>query len=322
MKETMRQLAESYFEGTIQKAQEAELLTFIMSNEDHKALFDEWERAWAAEHEVDLDTQTAWTALSRKLNATDADMVAPVVPLHRWRAFAAAVAAVLLLAGSTWLGMRLSQPAESFYTCAAPVGSQSQLTLPDGSKVWLNAGSALRYSTLFNNKHRVVELHGEGYFEVTKHEGAEFTVKTNDYDVVVKGTKFNVSAYDDDQLVTTSLMEGRVEVGHQDSRLVMRPGETVTYNRQSGRLEKHRSTRETRAWVSGGVDYDGIMLDDLARVLSRRYGVSVHVVSPQLGKVKFSISLRNKEDINEVLAALNRITPIRVTRKGKDIYLE
>ncbi len=108
----------------------------------------------------------------------------------------------------------------SFNTMRTPKRGQYQLILPDGSRVWLNSSSSLKYPTAFNSKIREVELTGEGYFEITENKEKPFVVKANKIDVKVLGTAFNVNAYEDEPELATTLVQGSVRVPTQIIQLL------------------------------------------------------------------------------------------------------
>lgn len=315
----MKQLAIRYFEGQISREEENVLFDFVQQSEENRVLFHSWEAEWSDQHEVDAETEQAWQFLASRIIGED---VKPVKVVNLWRNIVAVAAVALLIVGTaltTWY--ITSNAPESYYAITAPQGSRSRLVLPDGSRVWLNAGSTLRYSTQFSQKNRKVELNGEGYFEVAKHHGAEFVVKTCGYDVVVKGTHFDVSAYKDDEYITTTLMEGSVMINRGEDHLLMKPGEMVKLDVNTGELIKSTFSDNTNAWMQNMADYEEITLNDFAKILSRQYAVDIHIQSAVLRQAKFSISLRNKETIDEVLDALNRVMDMKVHRVGKDIYI-
>ena len=317
-KET-KQLAICYFEGKISREEENVLLDFVEQSEENRVLFHSWEAEWSDHHEVDTETEQAWQFLASRIVGED---VKPAKTINLWHRIAAVAAVVLLIAGTaltTW--HFASNASENYYAVTAPQGSRSRLILPDGSMVWLNAGSTLRYSTQFSQKNRKVELNGEGYFEVAKHDGAEFIVKTCGYDVVVKGTHFDVSAYKDDQYITTTLMQGSVMINRGEDHLLMKPGEMVKLDTNTGELIKSKFSDHTNAWMQNMADYEEITLNDFAKILSREYAVDIHIQSAALRQTKFSISLRNKETIDEVLDALKRVMNMKEHRDGKDIYI-
>jgi transmembrane sensor len=315
-----KQLAICYFEGKISREEEKTLFDFIEQSEENLVLFRSWETEWREHHEVDAETEKAWQSLESRMMMGMDEKPAKIINL--WRRIAAIAAVVLLIVGTAVVTRYVTSNApESYYAVTAPQGNKSQLVLPDGSKVWLNAGSTLRYSTQFSQTNRRVELEGEGYFEVTKHDGAEFIVRTGGYDVVVKGTHFDVSAYKGDQYITTALMQGSVMINRGEDHLLMKPGDIVKLDTSTGELIKSTFSTSTNAWMQNVTDYDEITLNDFAKVLSRQYAVDIHIQSATLRQTKFSITLRNQETIDEVLDALKRVMNMKVRRDGKDIYI-
>lgn len=159
-------------------------------------------------------------------------------------------------------------------------------------------------------------------FEVTKKAGATFIVQTHGYDVVVKGTKFDVSAYDDDPFISTTLLEGSVELNYKGSPIRMSPGESMRLNVETGKFIRTQvNASQSKAWAENRIEFDHITLKELVAKLSRQYDVNIRLESEAVGDKTFRISLRNRETIGEVMTALQEIIPITVERKGKDIYI-
>lgn len=314
-----RQLTLRYLAGVITRDEERQLFAFIEEDESHKALFRNWEKQWMQSSRLVPSANSAWETLEPKLQ----DEAESRPNLHIWRKVAAAAAVVLLLFGTSLATWHVAtQRPEQFYALTAPMGSTSRLTLPDGSVVWLNAGSTLRYSTNFSVDNRNVELRGEGYFEVAKHDGNDFTVKTTGYDVTVKGTKFDVSAYDDDPVVSTSLMQGKVMISQGETVMEMKPGETVTLDKATGCLTKTVTSATPNAWTMNSTDFNEIRLGDFAKILSRKYGVEIHITSQKVRDIRLAMTLQNRETIEDVLQSLKIVTGTRIVRDGKQIYIK
>ena len=157
------------------------------------------------------------------------------------------------------------------------LGGKSKVLLADGSLVWLNSGSTLKYSTDFNEEERIVTLSGEGYFEVSKKNNMPFTVRTQGYDVVVKGTKFNVSAYEGDPFISTTLIEGKVTVNYKNESIDMNPGEEMKI-KSTGELQ-HTSVNvsQSNAWMDNQLVSDNITFQNLMAKLSRRFNVEIEI---------------------------------------------
>ncbi|WP_455592541.1 FecR family protein [Bacteroides sp.] len=320
----IHKLAIQYFEGKISREDETALFHYIERDESHRNIFRGWEQEWIATNESDLNTVNEWNSLQRKMRAQEA--IIPMIPVKQglWRKIAAVAAIVILTAGSTlgvWKTVDALQP-ETCFTFEAPYGEKSKMILADGTVVWLNSGSTLKYSNKFNTANRKVELNGEGYFEVTRQEGATFVVQTRGYDVVVKGTKFNISAYPDDSFISTTLLEGAVELDYKGQQIKMKPGELLRLDIESGRFTRSFvNAIQSRAWAENRIEFDNITLKELVARLSRQYDVNIRLDSEEVGEKRFRISLRNRETIGEVMTALQKIIHITVERRGKDIYI-
>lgn len=317
MKKDYKALAERYFDGKITPEEETILAEYLRQGDEARAAFRKWHQEWAARPHFDMPTERAWQRFAVwMMDHQPKDRRSP------WYRVAVAAAVVTVLVCSALAAWYVyAQPAERYYAVTAPMGSKTSLSLPDGSQVWLNAGSTLRYSTRFDDRNRRVSLDGEAYFSVTKHDGARFVVSTRGYDVEVRGTKFDVSAYKDDPYITTNLIEGAVLISRDDDQLSMKPGEMVRLDTRTGELTKSRSTADARAWVQNMAEYGDITLGELSRLLSRRYAVHISIASERLSRMRFSISLRNMETIDDVFGALQRITAMKVRREGKNIYV-
>lgn len=185
-----------------------------------------------------------------------------------------------------------------FNTMSTPRGGQYRLTLPDGSEVWLNAASSIRYPTNFVGKERRVEITGEAYFEVTKNELMPFkVVMNNQEEVEVLGTHFNVNAYTGEEPVKTTLLEGSIKLTHRDETILLKPGQ------QSAFTEKGFSITEPDigkviAWKTGFFDFDNTSLAAIMRQISRWYNVDI-VYEGQLttaafgGRISRNLTLSN-----------------------------
>lgn len=324
--EIMQELAFAYFAGKISKADEKKLFEFIQKEEQNYQQFKDWERAWMLSEKEDLRTAREWESLQCRIRTHEA--VNPMISksgsdLWRW---AIAIAAMfVLIVGGTWVVLNTTtfMNKAQYIVFEAPYGEKSKMTFPDGTVVWLNAGSSLKYSNKYNTDDRVVELEGEGYFEVAKKKKIPFVVHTRGYDVVVKGTKFNVTAYPEDSNITTTLMEGAVELLKEKQHIAMKPGESVTLNVVSGKFTLTKVNPDvSKAWSENRIEYDNISLRELAAKLSRQYDVKIHLLTEEVGDKRFRISLRNQETIGEVMSALKEIIPIQVERKNMDIYIK
>jgi ferric-dicitrate binding protein FerR (iron transport regulator) len=164
-----------------------------------------------------------------------------------------------------------------YNTLSTPRGGQFRLILPDGSKVWLNAASSIRYPTAFTGKDRLVEVSGEAYFEVEKDAQQPFVVALpQDNRIEVLGTSFNVNAYTDEPVMQTTLLEGAVRVSNISGSAVLSPGQqAVVAGNSNIRVIQARNPAQAVAWKDGLFNFEGASLDDVMRQLARWYDISV-----------------------------------------------
>jgi ferric-dicitrate binding protein FerR (iron transport regulator) len=188
----------------------------------------------------------------------------------------------------------------TFNEISTPKGRQFQLILPDGTKVWLNAASSLKYPTQFNGKERRVEITGEAYFEVAKNAAVPFYVNINHSTTVkVLGTHFNINAYSDEPTIKTTLLEGRVEVTKEKSQVILKPGEQAICSGNSRFTIDHSpDIDKTMAWKNGVFNFNDATLQEVMHQLERWYDIEVQYETgiPNLvfvGKMGRDLSLNN-----------------------------
>jgi ferric-dicitrate binding protein FerR (iron transport regulator) len=158
----------------------------------------------------------------------------------------------------------------AYNVMSTPMGGQYQLTLPDGSNVWLNAGSSITYPTAFRGHTRKVKITGEVYFEVAKDKNKTFCVTAGDQEIEVLGTHFNINAYSDEDHIKTSLLEGAVKV----NKVLLHPGQAFT----KGKIEPTNVDQDV-AWKNGVFNFNNQSLAQVMRQLARWY--DLEIVYPQ-----------------------------------------
>jgi transmembrane sensor len=164
----------------------------------------------------------------------------------------------------------------NYNVLTVPRGAQYKLILPDGTKVWLNAASKLKYPTAFVGKERVVELEGQGYFEIARNEAQPFKVKVNDIAVQVLGTNFDIMAYGDEGSVKTTLLDGAVNIVHREKQQLLKPGQQAVVDNTTNQLSVHQADMDmVMAWRTGFFELDGTDLPTILRQLSRWYDVEI-----------------------------------------------
>ena len=223
----------------------------------------------------------------------------------------AAVVAIIIAVGciSYWQGEVNVKDTFADISVEAPLGSKTKLYLPDGTLVWLNAGSRMTYSQGFGVDNRKVELEGEGYFEVKRNEKIPFFAKTKDLQLQVLGTKFNFRDYPEDHEVVVSLLEGKVGLNNllrEEKEAVLSPDERAVLNKANGLLTVESVTASNASqWTDGYLFFDEELLPDIAKELERSYNVKIHIANDSLKTFRFYGNfVRREQNIQEVLEAL------------------
>lgn len=163
-----------------------------------------------------------------------------------------------------------------YNTLSVPRGGQFNIVLPDGSHVWLNSASTLRFPTAFTGKQRMVELQGQGYFEVKKDVAHPFIVKVNTTEVQVLGTRFDIMAYADEKSLNTTLLEGAVRMKQGVIQQQLVPGQQAVLDYASGRMSvRPVDVDEVVAWKTGFFEFDNATITAIMRQLSRWYDIEV-----------------------------------------------
>jgi len=208
-----------------------------------------------------------------------------------------------------------------YNTLSTPRGGQYQLLLPDGSKVWLNASSSIRFPTAFIGNERDVQLTGEAYFEIAKNKEKPFHVYVGGMQVEVLGTHFNVNEYDDEGAIKTSLLEGSVKI--KDGKLsgMLKPGQQGVLKKNENHIEiKNADMNEVVAWKNGLFEFNGADIESIMRQIGRWYDVEIEYA----GKVpdrRFEGKISRDAQLSDVLRILE-LSNIKFRMQQKKIIVE
>ncbi|WP_164121834.1 FecR family protein [Sphingobacterium sp. xlx-130] len=200
-----------------------------------------------------------------------------------------------------------AQQKEQILTLSTPRGGQYQITLPDGTKVWLNAATTIKYPSRFTQQERRVELDGEAYFEVAKKEKQMFVVSSHEQEIKVLGTHFNVSAYREDQLVKTTLLEGSVRVrnNYTNQSIKLSPGQQTILQKVNENFEVCKIDPLTALeWKNGFFSFNQADIRTVMRHFERWYDVDVIYKDVNL-KTTFSGKIHRSGKIEKVYALLD-----------------
>jgi ferric-dicitrate binding protein FerR (iron transport regulator) len=238
------------------------------------------------------------------------------------------IAAVLLI--GLILGFYISSlnfnSETEYYLAHSPVGSISELALPDGSVIFLNADTRIKYSIDGKSNFREVFLEGEAWFEVAKNKKKPFIVHTNALDVKVTGTRFNVKAYNNENEVAATVENGSIVIQSSNDynigeELTLKPGEQLVLNKETKEaVVKQVNTKWFTSWKNNKLIFINMELKDLVVLLERKYGVDIEVKREEIMKLHFDGTIKD-ESIIEILEIMKKTLPIDFKIEGQKIEI-
>jgi transmembrane sensor len=224
-------------------------------------------------------------------------------------------------------GKLLTENDDAFYnTISTPRGGQYQVTLADGTMVWLNAASSIRFPVLFTGTQRKVEITGEVYFEVAKNKAMPFKVKATSSEIEVLGTHFNVNAYEDETTIRTTLLEGSIKVSatsfvsNTQITKFLQPGQQAS-NTNDGKINiiNNADLEETMAWKNGRFQFKSTNLKSILRQIARWYDVDVECKGNV--DLHFTGQLTRNENVSKVFEKLALTNEVHFKIEGKRIIV-
>jgi ferric-dicitrate binding protein FerR (iron transport regulator) len=203
-----------------------------------------------------------------------------------------------------------------------PRGGEYSLTLADGTKVWLNSESSLRYPVQFTGKTRKVELIGEGCFKVAHNKKQAFIIKAKDTEVKVLGTTFNLSAYDDEEFIETTLVEGSVEVSTMGASEILKPGYQAIVKRGDKRFEiKKVNTDLYTSWTEGVFRFKDQSLEEICHQLSRWYNVEFFFTEREYRELRFTGAVKKEKSLDFALNMISKMVDVKFAIKNDRIIV-
>ena len=205
-------------------------------------------------------------------------------------------------------------------------GGEYFLVLSDGTKVWLNSLSTLKYPVRFSGKERIVELTGEAYFEVAHDTEHCFVVKNKDYDIRVLGTCFNISCYDDDDELVTTLIKGNVEItnikGAPDKEFNLIVNDQLIFNRLNLSIKLQKvDAKAYSSWTEGSFIFENESLEKIFQKLQRWYNINVFFIEDDARYFEFTGILPRFENFEDILEMLETISDVEFIIKGQSILI-
>lgn len=242
--------------------------------------------------------------------------VKKAIAWQKWLSYAAVFFVAIVLSTAFHLGNKWMTETESFATVISPRGQITSMTLFDGTTVWLNSGSTIKYSNQFGKKQREVTIEGEALLEVHKDKQKSFIVNIGDSRIKVHGTVFNVKNYPTEKEVV--LIKGEIEYNRQGETFIMKPNDRVTENINTGKISIDQVDASIySSWIGGKIFFDTESLDDLSLRLERWYDVAFGFETEKIKSYKFTGVINKDKSLDYTLKIIQLTNKVKF-RKERD----
>ena len=307
----MHILITKYFEGEITAAERKLLFSMIQTDEKLRKDFSSVQNLYALSSWLPNENDE-FEAVDKLAAFKQTHCRKKRYPIHIIKHAAGYAAAICITILSTWMVMNDREPAEEMVTYeefTTPSGQRAMVKLHDGTTVWLNARSTLRYPNHFAREERKVELDGEAFFDVEHNEHKPFVVSTEKLDIKVLGTKFNVFAYEGREEFNTALLEGSVKVYermNEEKALFMNPNECVEL-KDNKLVKRPMGNTDFLLWKEGIYAFDDVPFEDIIKKFELYYDIVITVNNSKLMKYKFSGKFRQRDGVESALRTLRKV---------------
>lgn len=320
-----------YFSGSLSHAEKEELLIWLKEKEEHRYLMDKMSDWWAVAHvplfksDLEADFKAYFHFLIGSVPEKQTKQI------HRQlNVWIQAAAILLLLIGvgvsAFFLGRNSNDGEKLAYTeTFAPNGSQTQILLPDSSTVLLNSGSSLKYRSDYNDSERKVELRGEAYFEIQSNPEKPFIVYSDKLNVKVKGTTFNVKAYEEEETIDVVLISGKVNIqlaDNQQEDISLSPNQKISYNKKEEKTTVSVvNSANSILWTKGILYFYEKTFPEIARELERKYDTDIEIRSKSLNREVFTGSFSSDYTLDRVLKEIDMDNKYKYTFENRTLII-
>ncbi|NDV65870.1 FecR family protein [Bacteroides sp. 224] len=328
MKEIDDNMLRKFITGECSEQEYAEINHWINEKEENaRALFEMEEIYQLGKFDSYLDTKRmdrAERRLFQQIEKEEATIKKKQIHIKRWMQYAASIAAIMVIVSGLGYWFHTTNPANDLIVETNTENTAKEIILPDGSKVWINNATTLRYPRAFTNKERQVYMEGEAYFEVAKNAEKPFIVHGEALTVKVLGTIFNMKNDLLQNVAEASLIEGEIEVrgNNSEGMITLSPGQRAELNRNNGKLTvKQVDTKLDAVWRNELIPFEQANILSIAKTLERFYQVKI-TLSPDIRlDITYSGVLKRKSAIESVLKSLKNSIPINYRIDGNNIFI-
>jgi len=317
--ETIWSIIGRKLEGEISLSEENALNEWIDSSTTNKQVYSQIKELWYHKQDQTNNSQAiaAYDKLINRIKFAEGTQVQSRVQkislqVNQFVKYAAIIFLIFSFGFLSYYYINEESAKDELCTISVPRGNKSEVTLPDGSKIWLNNNSKLIYPKKFNKSERKVELIGEGYFEIQRNTRVPFIVQTSDINIKVLGTKFNVCAYPNDKFIETTLVSGKVTVQAKENPEIektLSPGESLTFDKVSNHTTITQvDTKFYTYWMKGEFSFKDEKFETLAKRIERIYNVEITFGDPSLKEKIYTGDFKVDDNIYTILEIFKRST--------------
>ncbi len=305
-----------YFTGDLSPSEKSKFLQDVDNDESLKQEFIHYQNIYSvsllsSRFEDKSEGKKSFQKFILSLNRTNR-----INTMRGFMKYAAIIVAVISSTIMTTLYLSDSFEDQLYNTLYVPAGQRAQITLEDGTVVWLNAQSKLKYPSKFSKKKRIVEIEGEAFFDVAQKNNRPFIVNAHHVNLEVLGTQFNIHSYSELNYSKMTLVEGSLKVTdnlNENNSVVLKPNEQVSY--ENGILSVSSiSNTDNLLWREGIYSFDNEKLIDLIQKLELYYDIKIVVEDREIFDVKYTGKFRQRDGIDEILRILQIIQPFQIEK--------
>jgi ferric-dicitrate binding protein FerR (iron transport regulator) len=312
------------FSGEADSEEKKKIADWLNLSAENKKLYSDLREIWLssgiASNADDYHLEEAILKFREQISKPKLQRKNPI-NINQILKIAAIFILLLALPFSYYLGTRNDSVDNSITTISCAFGDKSSIVLPDSSRVWLNSGSKLTFSSNFKNG-RKVSLEGEAFFSVSKDKNHPFQVKTSDIEIKVLGTQFNLKAYPDEKSVSTTLVEGSVTISSKYQSTLMKPDQKLVYDKESKKMEVQEltDTAPDTEWKDGRFVFRNESLAELKPKLERWFDVDIVFGDEQVRNRKFT-GVLSRESILEAVSYFDLSNFVTCRIEGNKIII-
>lgn len=285
------------FSGEANPEEKKQVKEWINSNPKNNKTYADLQEIWLASgNEKEYDTEKAICRFRQKIRKNRA------IPMPEILKYAAIIILLISLPLVYFWGNKGTITPKTYTTITCNFGDKSTVTLPDGSLVYLNSGSKLTFNNNFSEEYRQVFLEGEAYFSVKRNEEIPFKVKASEIEIEVLGTEFDLKAYPEENLISTTLVKGKVKISSGSQQIIMKPSKKAIFNRTEKKFKMYNlsDTGHETEWKDGRLIFRNESLGELELKLERWFDVDIEFGDDQVKKRRFSGVLERESILKAV----------------------